>query len=291
MLLIIGALFRPDGYTLEGVEAVYGSSENGNCPVQCVGMVNSIRRCFCGIGNENIINGALIDGIVPLIIDTTLRDAPGINFVWASQLYTARRNTGSAGVGNVTISFRFFNRFTLREVELYMFNCPTMGIGTQSAHVNDAGGGFLISRQFAMDLGSVTTTDMLTCTSLTRVSIQIQTPSHARYYAIDFTTPYEWVHIGEVRFSDQLITTTSAPTTTVAPNTTNPTTLTPTTDVPTTDPLPQQPLTSGYKIMILFKFELLCTDKSTSSPTTVQETGKDVDEGKDRCYMLLSVSK
>ena len=217
-----GVFITPITYTLDRVEAENGSSVNGNCPDQCVLTGSAIRRCDCataGLGGEST-TGTLIDGMVP-IIDTTQRDSTGTIFVWASQLYTARRNTGNV---NVTINFRFNSRFTLHEVELYLFNCPIWGIGAQSIHMNDAGLNFpSVSRLRAIDLGSVTLTgDMQNCASLTRVSIPIQNPRNERNYAIDFSTSFQWVHIGEVRFSDQPITTTAAPTspTTQPPSTT-----------------------------------------------------------------------
>ncbi len=229
-----GALFTPEGYTLMGVEAVNGSSANANCPEACV-VETTIKRCLCPFSGGDQITGILIDGVIPSI-DTTQRDRTN-NFAWASQLYTARRNTG----GNVTINFRFEDRFTLHELELYLFNCPgQLGIGAQSIHVTDGGLTFPgVLRQFAIELGSITLTgDMQSCTSLTRVSIPIQNPQIVRNYAIDFSTPYEWVHIGEVRFSDQLITTTAGPTTaaptTMAPTTVPQTTVSATTSVPTT---------------------------------------------------------
>ena len=210
-----GIFIRPEVYTLVGVESVNGSSMNGDCPELCVSVIGGVRACDCA-GTEDIINGAFIDDIVPNI-DLTRRGGGANDFVWASQLYTARRLVGMV---NVTINFRFSSAFTLHEVEIFLFNCPSLGIGAESIHVTDAGSAFPSPlRPFATDLGSVTLTDgMQNCVSLTRVSIQVHNPQNEQIYAIDISTAHEWVHIGEVRFSDQLFTTVADPSTQQPPS-------------------------------------------------------------------------
>ena len=73
-------------------------------------------------------------------------------------------------------------------------------------------------RVFVDSIGSVTlTSDLQNCTSLTRVSIPLQMARNTTQYFIELTNPsgdlIEWVHIAEVRFSDQPITTTMMTTT------------------------------------------------------------------------------
>ena len=57
--------------------------------------------------------------------------------------------------------------------------------------------------------------DMQNCTSLTRVSIPLQMATSTSSYFIEINSvseTIEWVHIAEVRFSDQCDSTTMAPT-------------------------------------------------------------------------------
>ena len=59
-------------------------------------------------------------------------------------------------------------------------------------------------------VGSVTlTSNMQNCENLTRVSIPLQTTLRVSSYFIEFTNPtlIHWLHIAEVRFSDQPIST------------------------------------------------------------------------------------
>jgi hypothetical protein len=176
-----------------------------------VGVSSGITTCDCGTVNTTIgeesITGVLIDGVIPTSIDTLgERNAAG-DLVWASPLFTVR---GSADT--VTLGFRFPASVVLREVELYLFHCPAWGIGAERVIIHN---GASFPQFISSSIGSVTlTSDMENCTSLTRVSIPLTTS-----YFIEFTNisgdQIEWVHIGEVRFSDQSTTTTA---------TTNPTT-------------------------------------------------------------------
>ena len=199
-----------------------GSNSNGGCPSEYVGTPsNNIRTCDClgtGIGEE-AITGVLIDDTVPTI-DTA-------QTMWASQLFTVM---GGASGSNVTIGVRFSSGVALREVVIYLFNCPAWGIGAETIFIHYAQGFPTFTRVFD-SLGSttLTSTETQNCNSLTRVSIPIQPTFELTNYYIEFHNPsgaaIQWVHIGEVRFSDQPIiiqtTTETAPATTTA----NPTTM------------------------------------------------------------------
>ncbi len=197
-----GAFISPNVYTLTGVMSVNGSDPNGGCPTDCVGVVSGIERCDC-VDTRNVTEtGFLVDGI-PTI------NAGQSGGTWASQLYTI------SGVMTTTrIGFRFQNSVALREVELYIFFCPAWDIGTATITISTS-----VSFPTFIQLesvGSVTLTSaMVDCVSLTRINIPIQvTMGSTSSYFIEFTDPMtsQGVYIGEVRFSDEPISTPASPT-------------------------------------------------------------------------------
>ena len=196
-----------------------GSNANGDCPTECVVMAAGISTCDCTdstltLGDEAIIASVLIDGVVPTI-DISERNDDG-DLVWAAPLLTVR-----AGTGSVTLGFRFQTRDVLCEVELYVFHCPAWGIGAEYIIIHN-GATFpqLIPGIFPSRGAVILTSDMQDCTSLTRVSIPLQMANSTSSYFIEiysFSGTIEWVHIAEVRFSDQCDSATVA---TTNPNTT-----------------------------------------------------------------------
>ena len=230
--ICIGAFVTPTAYTLSGAMAVNGSSANGGCPSPCVGVVSGITTCDCGTHStigEEAITGVLIDGVTEI----------GTEPVWAAPLFTVR---GSTDI--VTLGFRLPASVVLHEVELYLFHCPAWGIGAERIVIHNGASfpqfiGLLDSRGTV-----ILTSDMQNCASLTRVSIPLQMARSTTIYFIEFTNPsgdlIEWVHIAEVSFSDQPITTTvdTDPPTTREP-VPQPTTMVPTTPSPTMEELTQ----------------------------------------------------
>ena len=199
-MLLIGAFITPTAYTLSGVMAVNGSSANGGCPSPCVGVVSGITTCDCmahsTIGEE-AITGVLIDGVTEI----------GTEPVWAAPLFTVRGSTDTA-----TLGFLFPASVVLREVELYLFYCPAWGIGAERIMIHN-GASFPQFIRIFDSIGSVIlTSDLQNCASLTRVSIPLHMARNNTQYIIEFNNPsgdlIEWVHIAEVRFSDQPIATT-----------------------------------------------------------------------------------
>ena len=209
----VGAFLTPDAYTQSGVMAVNGSNANGDCPMECVVLASGINTCDCTVSttlrDEAITASVLIDGVVPTI-DTSERNSAD-EFVWAAPLLTVRASTGS-----VTLGFRFQTRIVLCEVELYVFHCPAWGIGAADIAVH-TGATFPHFITFPGAVGRVIlTSDMQNCTFLTRVSIPLQMATRTSSYFIEINSlsgTIEWVHIAEVRFSDQFDSTTMAPTT------------------------------------------------------------------------------
>ena len=177
-----------------------GSDADGGCPQECMGEANGIRRCDCiGTAREGTITGVLIDGMIPTI-DTSQRGN------WASQLFTVQLGTTSYALG-----FRLQSRVALQEVELYVLYCPAWQIGATTINVYDSTTYPSFIRT-APGVGSVNlTSNMQNCSSLTRVSIPLQTTLRVSGYFIEFTNPtlIYWLHIAEVRFSDQPIPTLS----------------------------------------------------------------------------------
>ena len=206
----IGSLITPAANTLPGVMAVNGSIANGGCPSPCVGVVSGITTCDCGTHStlgEDAITGVLIDGIIHTI--NPVKRNPSGDFVWAATLFTVRGHTDT-----VTLGFKFPASAVIHEVELYLFHCPAWGIGAERIVIHN-GAGFPQFIGLFHSIGSVTlTSDLQNCTSLTRVSIPLQIARSTTRYFIEFSNPsgdlIEWVHIAEVRFSDQSITTINA---------------------------------------------------------------------------------
>ena len=209
---LVGAFLTPNAYTQSGVMTVNGSNANGDCPTECVVLASGISTCDCTdstLGDEAITASVLIDGVVPTI-DTSERNSAD-EFVWAAPLLTVNASTGS-----VTLGFRFQARVVLCEVELYVFHCPAWGIGTDDITIhNGAAFPTFIHGQFPSRGRVLLTSDMQDCTSLTRVSIPLQMAISTSSYFIEINSvsgTIEWVHIAEVRFSDQCDSTTMATT-------------------------------------------------------------------------------
>ena len=183
-----------------------GSNANGDCPTECVVLSSGISICDCKVstlGDEDITASVdLIDGVVPTIHTSERNSAD--EFVWAAPLLTVNASTGS-----VTLGFRFQTRVVLCEVELYVFHCPAWGIGAEDIAILNG----IFPRFFLIHtIGRVIlTSDMQDCTSLTRVSIPLQMATSTSSYFIGINSvsgTIEWVHIAEVRFSDQCNSTT-----------------------------------------------------------------------------------
>ena len=207
----IGSSLTPKAYTLSGVMAVNGSNANGDCPTECVVLSADINTCNCTdttLGAEAITGSVLIDGVVPTI-DTSERNSAD-EFVWAAPLFTA-------STGSVTLGFMFETRVVLCEVELYVFHCPAWGIGSEDITIHN-GQNFpqFIQGIFPSRGRVLLSSDMQNCTSLTRVSIPLQMATSTASYFIEINSisgTIEWVHIAEVRFSDQCdLTDTTTPT-------------------------------------------------------------------------------
>ena len=212
---LLGSFLTPEAHTLPQVTAVNGSHANGECPTECVVDIESasINTCDCTdatqFADEDITASVLIDGVVPTI-DTSERNSAD-EFVWAAPLLTVNASTGSS----VTLGFRFQPRVVLCEVELYVFHCPAWGIGVKDIIVHN-GAAFpeFNTRIFPIRGSVILTSDMQDCTSLTRVSIPLQMAINTNYFIEinRISGTIEWVHIAEVRFSDQCDSTTMATT-------------------------------------------------------------------------------
>ena len=178
-----------------------GSNANGDCLTECVVLASGISTCDCTdsiLTDEHITASVLIDGVVPAI-DTSERNSSD-EFVWAAPLLTVRASTGS-----VTLGFRFQTRVVLCEVELYVFHCPAWGIGAEDIRIYN---GATFPQFIALfSIGRmILISDIQNCTSLTRVSIPLQMATRTSSYFIEINSvsgTIEWVHIAEVRFSDQ----------------------------------------------------------------------------------------
>ena len=198
-----GAFFIPNAYTLNGAEAVNGSNADGGCPSECVGMTNGVRRCVCagtGLG---------VSGITGVLIDNTVPTLNPVGNTWASQLLTVMGGANSVMIGVRLDATSNGATLPAREVVIYLFRCQTWGIGAETITVRYSATFPSFFGVFNSP-GSVSLTNIQNCDSLTRVSIPLQPISAVvPSYFLEFHNPsgavIQWVHIGEVMFSDQPI--------------------------------------------------------------------------------------
>ena len=201
MLSCLGAFIRPTSFTLTGLLSQNGSDANGGCPQVCVvPVMMSNTVCDCTGQTTDISGITLINDVVP----TFESDVPG---AWASDLYTAKTSQNSYALG---FQFDSTMAFTLREVELYLFFCPSWNLHpslTISVYRSILFPDFFPPTGLT-PLGNVTLTrDHQNCVSLIRISITTQTVEANINYFIVFSSPtiVGGIYIGEVKFSDQLI--------------------------------------------------------------------------------------
>ena len=162
--------------------------------------------CDCTGQTTDISGITLINDVVP----TFETDVPG---AWASDLYTVFTTQNSYTLG---FQYDINMLFALREVELYLFFCPSWNIPRESLTISVYRS--LLFPNFLPPsglppLGNVTlTSDQQNCNSLTRIVITTQTDSaYTTYFIVlSSSTTVGGVYIGEVKFSDQLISTSSS---------------------------------------------------------------------------------
>ena len=200
----LGTFIRPPSFTLtSGLFSGNGSDANGGCPQVCV---MSNRVCDCTGLTTDLSGITLINDVVP----TFESDVPG---AWASDLYTGRTSQNSYALG---FEFDITMAFALREVELYILFCPSWSIPRQRLTISVYRSLLFPAFQPPTGLpplGNVTlTSDQQNCASLTRVSITTRTDAAYTNYFIVFSTSTNLggVYIGEVKFSDEPISTRSS---------------------------------------------------------------------------------
>ncbi len=193
---IIGATFRPNGYTFTGVSSMNGSDANAGCPIVCR-MSGGAGESFCDCtGQLCDTTGTLIDGIIPTF-DVSQKGT------WASQLYTVDRTATTL----YAIGFRFSSSFMLQEVELSIFLCtswfiPRSGL-TITIHRSIAFPAFIPP---TTPIGSITLTLLPNCVSLENIYITTSPTSPTTTYFIEFTNnaTVGGIYIGEVVFRDEI---------------------------------------------------------------------------------------
>ena len=155
------------------------------------------------------VNGTLIDGVIPSI-DTTQQG-------WASELFTVNRN----GRDSVMIGFWFLSEFSLRGIEIVLFQCPITGIGITEVNIYSSFIFPTFIRAVSTLLSTLGFSPSDNCQSLSRLSVLVQppmTPSNIYFIEFLFTGgssvhQLNWLFLGEIRFSDETPTTTSTITT------------------------------------------------------------------------------
>ena len=207
-----GTLFQPIAYTLpDGVRSENGSSITGGCQESCVMMPFSgttINGCDCP--GTTPASGVLIDGDIPSI-DTTQRGT------CASGLFVVNRNEQDSFV----IGFDFSNSIFLRELKVAYFDCPIWGAGVTTINVYSSFifPTFLTTASTNIGVLSLVGDTSPSCTSLRTISISVQSTESTNIYFVEFSFaggssvhPLNWLHLGEIGFSDvvPLTTTTTA---------------------------------------------------------------------------------
>ena len=214
MFACVGTLFQPIAHTLpDGLRSVNGSNIAGGCQESCVMMPisgTSINGCNCP--GTTPASGVLIDGDIPSI-DTTQRGT------WASGLFVVNRN----GQDLFVIGFQFTSSFMLRELEVTYFDCPTWGAGVTTINVYSSFGfpTFLTAASTNIGVLSLVGNAAQGCTSLRTISIPVQSTESSNIYFIEFSfaggssiNTLNWLHLGEIRFSDVPLSTSTTATTT-----------------------------------------------------------------------------
>ena len=198
---MLGAVYTANKFTLTDVSSAHGSDANAGCPSACVRMVSGIRVCDCVGVTTDRTGITLTDGVIPML------DISQPN--WAAQIYTATTTRPIQ-----SIEFQFSNSFMLRQVDLYLFFCPSQNIpnlGLLSISVYQS----IIFPNIIMGLllGNITLTmGGQNCVELIPISIPTSSASQYSVYLIEFSMEnvIGGVYIGEVVFSDEVATVTSS---------------------------------------------------------------------------------
>jgi hypothetical protein len=163
----------------------------------------AINGCDCP---GNIVNGTLIDGVIPSI-DTTQRG-------WASGLFVVNRN----GQDSITIGFKFLSDFFLRGIEIVLFYCPVQGMGVTGVkiYLSHAFPAFITTALTCLATVSYNSLPSDNCQILSTISFPVQPPMiSSNNYFVEFLLTngssvhqINWVYLGEIRFSDEATTST-----------------------------------------------------------------------------------
>ena len=165
-------------------------------------MVSSVRVCDCVGFTTDTTGITLTDGIIPSMIDDS-------ELNWATQLYTATTNQD-----NWNIELKFPNSFMLRQVDLYLFFCPSQMIPNQGVLSIKVYQDVLFPHGFKGSLfGTITLNgERQSCADLTQISIPTNTSSVLSQYLIEFSMEniLGGIYMGELNFLDTATTVTSS---------------------------------------------------------------------------------
>ena len=162
----------------------------------------TINGCDCP--GSTPANGVLIDGDIPSI-DTTQSGT------WTSQLFVVNRN----GKDSFVIGFQFNDPFFLRDVEVTYFDCPVWkaGVTTINVYSSFIFPTFRLAASTNICALSLVSDLALNCSSLRIISVPCQPSESANNYFIEFSfaggssvNSLNWLHLGEIRFSDEQLT-------------------------------------------------------------------------------------
>ena len=202
-----GILFQPIAYTLpDGLRSVNGSNITGGCQENCVRMpISGTMENGCDCPGTTPVSGVLIDGDIPSI-DTTQRGT------WATGLFVVNRN----GQNSFMIGFSFDSSFILRGLEVTYLDCPIWGAGVTTINVYSS---FIFPTFISAAFTNIGVLSLVgdtspSCTSLRTISISVQSTESTNNYFVEFSFaggssvhPLNWLHLGEIRFSDVPLTT------------------------------------------------------------------------------------
>ena len=116
------------------------------------------------------------------------------------------------------IGFGFTSSFLLRQLQVTYFDCPIWGAGVTTINVYSSFGFPTFSTAASTNIGvlSLVGDSSPSCTSIRKFTIPVRTTESMDIYFLQFSfaggssvNPLNWLHLGEIRFSDASLTTTT----------------------------------------------------------------------------------
>ena len=160
--------------------------------------ISAVNGCDCP--GTNPANGVLIDGVIPSI-DTTQHGT------WASELFIVNRNEQDSFM----IGFEFRDDINIKRIEVAYLDCQIWGTGTSAIEVYSS----YVFPEFIQGASnrigelSLINDIVQSCISFTTVIIPTRSMDSSNFYVkfsftgVSSVRPLNWLHLAEIRFSDE----------------------------------------------------------------------------------------